>query len=210
MITTWKKLALGAASLSTLLLTGCATQGPTYAVSDHEIRSILVAPSVNETDTVEANTLMDAMTTYPLSEFGYYVFPMDTVKYVLEAEGLYEPERLQQLGPEKLAELFHSDSVLYVKITHWDATYALLNTRTRVTAEYTFYKADGTKIWSDTCSVYWDSNQGNSSGLIGLIVDAAVAAINRAAPDYRIASRNVNFMAIRQWEPGPYVRAAKP
>ena len=89
----FQKISAAAACAATLLLTGCATGPQKFAVSDHTIRSILVVPAVNETTSVDADNLMNAMSTYTLAEGGYYVFPMDTVKYVLEAEGLYEPER---------------------------------------------------------------------------------------------------------------------
>ena len=181
----FQKISAAAACAATLLLTGCATGPQKFAVSDHTIRSILVVPAVNETTSVDADNLMNAMSTYTLAEGGYYVFPMDTVKYVLEAEGLYEPERMRELGPEKLAQLFDSDSVLFIKILHWD----------------------GTPIWSDKVTVAYNSNQNNSGGgLIGLIVEATVAAVNRAAPDYRIAAKQINTFAVRNWEPGPYRR----
>lgn len=203
----FQKISAAAACAATLLLTGCATGPQKFAVSDHTIRSILVVPAVNETTSVDADNLMNAMSTYTLAEGGYYVFPMDTVKYVLEAEGLYEPERVRELGPEKLAQLFDSDSVLFIKILHWDATYAVLNTQTKIIAEYSFFKADGTPIWSDKVTVAYNSNQNNSGGgLIGLIVEATVAAVNRAAPDYRIAAKQINTFAVRNWEPGPYRR----
>lgn len=84
----FQKISAAAACAATLLLTGCATGPQKFAVSDHTIRSILVVPAVNETTSVDADNLMNAMSTYTLAEGGYYVFPMDTVKYVLEAEAL--------------------------------------------------------------------------------------------------------------------------
>lgn len=64
---------------------------------------------------------MHATATTPLANMGYYAFPVDTVKFVLESESLYEPERVRELGPVKLAEMFHADSVLFIKVTYWDA-----------------------------------------------------------------------------------------
>lgn len=61
---------------------------------------------------------------------------MDTVKYVLEAEGLYELECVRELG---LVKLLFSYAVMLVKIKHWDAFYALLNTQIKVVAEYAFF-----------------------------------------------------------------------
>lgn len=64
-----KSFALCACSL-TLFLAGCASGPRQYAVVDETIRSILVVPSVNETPTVEADSLLSAMSTYPLAERG--------------------------------------------------------------------------------------------------------------------------------------------
>ena len=138
---------------------------------------------------------------------GYYAFPVDTVKFVLESESLYEPERVRELGPVKLAEMFHADSVLFIKVTYWDAQYIVLNTKTKVTAEYELFKADGTSLWKDTVTFAKDSSSQNAS-LLGLMVDAAVAAINRAAPDFRPLAKSANAYALRHWHVGPHVLEA--
>ena len=190
-----------------MLLAGCASGPRQFAFDEPELRSILVVPVINETNSVEADTLMHATATTPLANMGYYAFPVDTVKFVLESESLYEPERVRELGPVKLAEMFHADSVLFIKVTYWDAQYIVLNTKTKVTAEYELFKADGTSLWKDTVTFVKDSSSQNAS-LIGLMVDAAVAAINRAAPDFRPLAKSANVYALRHWHVGPHVLEA--
>lgn len=192
---------------SAMLLAGCASGPRQFAFDEPELRSILVVPVINETNSVEADTLMHATATTPLANMGYYAFPVDTVKFVLESESLYEPERVRELGPVKLAEMFHADSVLFIKVTYWDAQYIVLNTKTKVTAEYELFKADGTSLWKDTVTFVKDSSNQNAS-LIGLMVDAAVAAINRAAPDFRPLAKSANVYALRHWHVGPHVLEA--
>lgn len=192
---------------SAMLLAGCASGPRQFAFDEPELRSILVVPVINETNSVEADTLMHATATTPLANMGYYAFPVDTVKFVLESESLYEPERVRELGPDKLAEMFHADSVLFIKVTYWDAQYIVLNTKTKVTAEYELFKADGTSLWKDTVTFVKDSSSQNAS-LIGLMVDAAVAAINRAAPDFRPLAKSANVYALRHWHVGPHVLEA--
>ena len=192
---------------SAMLLAGCASGPRQFAFDEPELRSILVVPVINETNSVEADTLMHATATTPLANMGYYAFPVDTVKFVLESESLYEPERVRELGPVKLAEMFHADSVLFIKVTYWDAQYIVLNTKTKVTAEYELFKADGTSLWKDTVTFVKDSSRQNAS-LIGLMVDAAVAAINRAAPDFRPLAKSANVYALRHWHVGPHVLEA--
>ena len=192
---------------SAMLLAGCASGPRQFAFDEPELRSILVVPVINETNSVEADTLMHATATTPLANMGYYAFPVDTVKFVLESESLYEPERVRELGPVKLAEMFHADSVLFIKVTYWDAQYIVLNTKTKVTAEYELFKADGTSLWKDTVTFVKDSSSQNAS-LLGLMVDAAVAAINRAAPDFRPLAKSANVYALRHWHVGPHVLEA--
>lgn len=192
---------------SAMLLAGCASGPRQFAFDEPELRSILVVPVINETNSVEADTLMHATATTPLANMGYYAFPVDTVKFVLESESLYEPERVRELGPVKLAEMFHADSVLFIKVTYWDAQYIVLNTKTKVTAEYELFKADGTSLWKDTVTFAKDSSSQNAS-LLGLMVDAAVAAINRAAPDFRPLAKSANAYALRHWHVGPHVLEA--
>lgn len=204
----FKSFAVAALAAVTVLLTGCATGPQKWAVDEPDMRSILIVPVVNDTTNVEAEALMYATATYPLAEGGYYVFPAETVKMVLEQEGLYEPEQVQKVEPAKLASMFHSDAVMFIKVTYWDAAFAVFNTRTQVTAEYTLFRRDGTQIWNGTSSVYMDSNGGSSNSLLGLIIDSAVAAVNRAAPNFQPVAKATHMRAIGGWRAGPYKRAA--
>lgn len=203
----FRRLSMILGLCSAMLLAGCASGPRQFAFDEPELRSILVVPVINETNSVEADTLMHATATTPLANMGYYAFPVDTVKFVLESESLYEPERVRELGPVKLAEMFHADSVLFIKVTYWNAQYIVLNTKTKVTAEYELFKADGTSLWKDTVTFVKDSSSQNAS-LIGLMVDAAVAAINRAAPDFRPLAKSANVYALRHWHVGPHVLEA--
>lgn len=203
----FRRLSMILGLCSAMLLAGCASGPRQFAFDEPELRSILVVPVINETNSVEADTLMHATATTPLANMGYYAFPVDTVKFVLESESLYEPERVRELGPVKLAEMFHADSVLFIKVTYWDAQYIVLNTKTKVTAEYELFKADGTSLWKDTVTFAKDSSSQNAS-LLGLMVDAAVAAINRAAPDFRPLAKSANAYALRHWHVGPHVLEA--
>ena len=203
----FRRLSMILGLCSAMLLAGCASGPRQFAFDEPELRSILVVPVINETNSVEADTLMHATATTPMANMGYYAFPVDTVKFVLESESLYEPERVRELGPVKLAEMFHADSVLFIKVTYWDAQYIVLNTKTKVTAEYELFKADGTSLWKDTVTFVKDSSSQNAS-LIGLMVDAAVAAINRAAPDFRPLAKSANVYALRHWHVGPHVLEA--
>ena len=188
------------------LLGGCATQKqqPQWAFDDDSIRSVLVLPVVSQSTQVGSDILMYSMSTFPIAEKGYYTYPVETVRMVLEHEGLYEPERVHQIEPAKLASMFDADAVLKINVNFWDAQYALVNTTIAVAADYELYRRDGTPLWSDSVRYQWRSDGGQaSSDLGGLIANMIVAAAHRASPDFRPAASAVNSHAIRYWHPGP-------
>lgn len=197
-----KKWLLAITMVSVAWLTGC-TAVPPAKIASEGVRSILVVPVVNETNSVGADLLMVSRIAQPLSEKGYYVYPTDTVKMVLEAEGLYEPERVQQLEPAKACEMFHSDAVLYIKVKYWDAQYAVFDTITKITVEYALYKADGQQLFKNEFT-HARGNGASGGGLVGLVAQAVAAAITRAAPDYRLVSTEANLLILNNWEDGPY------
>jgi len=109
-----------ALSIGLLSLTGCVTQ-PTKvdqsALLAAAPRSILVVPTINRSLDVDAPNYVLAALPIPIAEKGYYVFPVNTTKFVLEQEGFYEGERTHQQPPETLAKLFGSDAIWYVAST---------------------------------------------------------------------------------------------
>ena len=100
--------------------------------------SILILPVVNHS--VDVNAPLSVYSSLPvmLAEKGYYIFPINTVKTILEYEGLYEAEEIHQLPSNTIAEMFDADSVLYVTINQWDTTYLLLASTTIVDISYIF------------------------------------------------------------------------
>src|SRR5688500_10335851 len=133
------KTWIAAAGMATALgVGGCATIQP-YDFSEFQKappRSILVVPVVNRSLDVDASNYVLSTLSVPLAELGYYVFPVNTVKVVLEQEGFYEPEQVRKLEPAQLAALFGADAVLYVTINRWDAQYVVLSTMVTVEFDY--------------------------------------------------------------------------
>lgn len=169
-------------------LPGCATQKPSFDWSAFEAaspRSILVLPVLNNTVDVDAPLYALSTISVPLGEIGYYVFPVNTVKTVLEQEGLYEGEAIKALGSATLAEWFGADSILYVEINKWDAQYALISTTVSVSIHYNLQDKYGNEIWDEMVTMKY-TPQSSSSGnpLADLIGAAITAGITRAAPNY--------------------------
>lgn len=191
-------LKLAAALLAAAIasaLTGCAIpkKMDLSAFNTAAPRSILVVPAVNKSLDVDAPNYLLSTLSIPLAEKGYYVFPVNTAKVVLEQEGFYEGEQIHSQPPEVLAKLFGADAVLYVTISRWDAKYAVLATVVTVQFDYRMVAKDGTEIWNAKQSMQY-SPQNNNSGnpLANLIVAAINAAVARAAPNYLPLTQQAN------------------
>ena len=183
--------------LALTLLAGCVPQEfvkrDMSAFQTAAPRSILVVPTINKSLDVDAPNYVLSTLPVPLAEKGYYVFPVNTTKYVLEQEGMYEADRIHTQPTESLAKLFGADAVLYVTINRWDATYAFIATTVTVDFDYRMVSKDGTEIWKEHKTMQY-SPQNNSSGspladLIGALVSAA---ITRAAPNYMPLTQQAN------------------
>lgn len=193
------------------LATGCATSGnPNRLNAFHDAapRSVLVVPPVNMTTDVQGTTSVLATLPFYLAEKGYYVFPVNTVKTLLEYEGYYEPAEAHAAPPEQLANLFKADSILYVTIHEWTSRYMLLTTTTEVDFEYRIVNADGAELWSARQQMtYTPDNNSSGNPLIDLIAMAVTAAVERAAPNYLPLTRQANSLAFygpNGVPPGPY------
>lgn len=195
-----------------IALTGCVTQPVKKDMSAFIAaapRSILIVPVINKSLDVDASNYVLSTLPVPVAEKGYYVFPVNTTKFVLEQEGFYEGDRIHNEPPAVLAKLFDADAILYVTINRWDAKYVLISTTVTVEFEYRMVSKDGTEIWREKKTMVYSPEQNNSGGLLGMLMSAAIA---RAAPNYmpltQQANREVFLLSPNAPPSGPY-RVAK-
>ena len=159
-------------------------------------RSILVIPVINKSLDIDASNYLLSTLTIPLAEKGFYVFPVNTAKVVLEQEGYYEGEQIHSQSPQVLTKLFDADAVLYVTINRWDAQYALISTTVTVEFDYRIAWKDGTDIWrANQRMQYVPQNSSSGNPIADLIVAAVSAALTRAAPNYLPLARQANHQA---------------
>ena len=160
-------------------------------------RSILVVPIVNKSLDVDAPNYLLSTLSIPLAEKGFYVFPVNTAKFVLEQEGYYEGEQVHKQSPAELAKLFGADAVLYVTINRWDAQYALLTTTVTVEFDYRIVSRDGSEIWQTKQRMIYQPQNTNTGNVIANLVAAAVtAALTRASPNYLPLAQQANNQAL--------------
>lgn len=203
--------------LSVLILGGCANNQinkDQSAFINASPRSILVVPAINKSLDVDAPNYLLSSLAFPLAEKGFYVFPINTTKFVLEQEGLYEGEQIHGQPPEALAKLFGADAVLYVTIKRWDAQYAVLAATVTVNFDYRIVNKDGSEIWAANQEMRY-SPQNNSSGspMVMLLTAVINAAVTRAAPNYmpltRQANNQVFVLGPNALPNGPYRKVSK-
>jgi len=197
------------------ILTGCVTPPAKMDMSAFHAaapRSILVVPTINKSLDVDAPNYVLAALPVPIAEKGYYVFPVNTTKYVLEQEGYYEGEQIHHQPTTALAKLFGADAVLYVSINRWDAQYALITTTVTVEFDYRLVSKDGTEIWKENKRMQYQPQNSSSGSPIAMLIVAAVnAAITRAAPNYmpltQQANQQVFILGPNAIPDGPYLEA---
>ena len=176
---------------------GCATapKKDYSAFRAADPRSILVLPVVNRSVDVNAPDYFLSTLSIPLAERGYYVFPVDMVKHVLEDDGLSDADLVHHAEPQKLCSLFGSDSVLYVSIERWDARYLVLTTQVTVDFDYTLKDCKtGDALWKERKGMVYSPQQQQSGGHpVGMLIGMAIsAAITKAAPNYMPMAHQVN------------------
>ncbi|MCZ4279154.1 DUF799 family lipoprotein [Kiloniella laminariae] len=172
--------------------------------------SVLIVLPVNRSVEVEAPQYFLSTISRPVAEKGYYVFPVNLVKRVMEEEGMSDADLVYNSDPTVLGELFGADSILYISIDEWTSKYIVLDTQTTVSFSYSLKSGhSGETLWESSSSIAYSPNQGNSNGgLIGLVVQAVAAAVEKASPNYIPLSRKANYWAVNATGkgllPGPY------
>ncbi|ABR90131.1 Uncharacterized conserved protein [Janthinobacterium sp. Marseille] len=201
-------------SLFVLSLSGCATQLSKKDYTDLRTeapRSILVVPAVNRSVEVTAPDYFLSTISRPLAERGYYVFPVHLVKRMMEDDGLNDADMVHAGDPQRLGKMFGSDAVMYITIERWDAQYIVFSTTVTVEMKYVLKStASGQTLWSNSQKlVYQPQNNNSGGGLAGLIAQAVVAAVAKAAPNYVPLAQQANMQAVStkgQGLPaGPYI-----
>lgn len=180
------------------LLAGCVAapdQKKDYTqFRNQDPRSILVVPVVNNTVNTDAPDYFLSTISFPIAERGYYVFPVNLVKSVMEEEGLSDANMVHSADPKRLGQLYGADSILYISINHWETTYAVLVATTTVSFEYVLKSGKtGEELWREDSTISYTPQSNSNSGLLGLLI---TAALQKAAPNYLPLARQANGTAV--------------
>ena len=164
-------------------------------------RSILVLPVVNNTVDVDAPLYFLSTIAVPVAERGYYVFPVNLVRGVMNEEGLSDANMVQAADPAVLGDLFGADAILYISIEKWETQYLIISSTTIVSFTYLLKNGQtGEELWRESATMRYSPQGDGGGGIAGLIAQAVVAAIQKAAPNYMPLARKATRQAI--WLPG--------
>ena len=180
------------------LLTGCASQ-KSYdysAIRESKPHSIIVLPPLNLSPDVRATYSMMATVTRPLAELGYYVFPVALVDQTFRENGLTDPGEMHNASPAKIAEIFGSDAILYIKVEEYGATYRVISSDVIVSATAELIDArTGRSLWRGSAKASNSENRDSSGhGIVGILVSALIQQVanNIGDPGYQVA-RQTSF-----------------
>jgi hypothetical protein len=190
-----------------LFTTGCATNSATKGQTYPEMYiekpvAILVVPAINHSTSADAPILYESTVNEPLSNAGFYVLPIEVTNRFLRNEGFTDGETLADIPPQKFAEPFGADAVLYVTIDKWDTNYYVIGGNVVVGASFLLKSCKtGTTLWSYQDEIPVDTSGDSGGGLIALII---ATAINTGLQDYVPVARNVNLMTLQSIPYGKY------
>ena len=163
--------------------------------------SILTLPVVNNTVNVDAPRYFLSTISVPVAEHGYYGFPVNLVRGVMNEEGLSDANMVHAADPSVLGTLFGADAILYITIDSWETQYLIISATTIVSFTYVLKSGrTGEELWRESATMHYSPQSGGGSGLAGLISLAITEAIQKAAPNYMPLARQANRQAI--WTPG--------
>jgi len=181
-----------------LLLVGCANKPYDYTnYRAHFPRSILVIPPLSESTDIKASYGFLSIATHPLSELGYYVYPVAVIDELLKENGLPTPGEMHQVPLEKVAEIIGADAVLFITVHDYGTKYQIINSATIVTASAKLVDVKtGLPLWEGKAAV--QKNSGGSGNLLADAITAAISqAINSGVDQAHVVSREAAYHLVR-------------
>lgn len=189
--------------LTLLVIVSCgSTKKKLYPGMYGEIpSSILFLPVVNKTTSAEAQFLYASTVAEPLSNSGFYVFPIEITDEFFKREGITLGDQLKGISPIKYKEMFGTDAILAVTLHKWDTNYFVIGGNVTVELECTITSAKtGNVLWNQrkVHVVPTTSNSGN------ILADLIITAINSATVDYVPIAQKLNMMVFGTMPFGKY------
>ena len=178
------------------LFAGCVTVPPKDYTEfrKHLPRSILVLPPQNESTEIIAGYSLLTTATRPLSELGYYVFPVEMVDLFLKENGLPTPAEMHQAPLNKLHDVFGADAVLYITVEKYGTKYMVISSNTMVVARAKLVDCrTGIVLWEERVAAQLGNN--SSSDPVAMLVGALVdQVVNKMTDQAHVCAQQASAM----------------
>ena len=190
-----KKFLILVAAAALLVSCGSAsklTRGEVYAPLYNEAPvTLLVMPPINNTANVEAKDLLYTSISRPLVEAGYYVLSPILTMDILKAESAYDAELFFEAPIGQFGAVFGADAVIFSVIDKWAKQGVGISAKIRYVMRST---RTNEVLFDRSCDLFLDTTvrTGGNSGLLGLVLDADLTAVNTALTDHIEAARKAN------------------
>jgi hypothetical protein len=196
-----RALGIGVLGTLSLLMGGCAANLPNpkdytafHKASPH---SILIVPVINHSNETQAADIFLTTMAVPLAERGYYVFPTNMSKKLIENDGLADPGLVHGAPTQSIAKLFNADSVFYVEVLNWKAKYAITASVINVKFLYTLKSGKtGELLWQEEKEYQYSTSANSGNIFADLIANAVKSMIDNGRADYSPVAIQANALAL--------------
>ena len=187
------RITLALSAVCLLLLSACSTPSAKPDQSDFRNsmpKSILVLPPVNLSPDIRGSLTFLSTVTRPLSEAGYYVFPVAMVDATFKENGLQMADDVHDAPLTKLQSIFGADAVLYITLEAYGSSYVVIDSQTVVRAKAKLVDArTGVLLWKGQASASDAEGRDNNNGLAGVLITSVIhqLASNIGNPGHQVA-----------------------
>lgn len=203
------KRALFIFSILGLTLTSCSTPKVAKSIAyqqmyEQEPLTVLLMPPINRTTNVEAKEYFHTTLNVPLANAGYYVIPPFLSMEILKKESAYDAELFLDSPLNTFGEIFGADLAVFTIINKWDKS--AIGSNVKVEVEYIIKSTKSNEIlYNRKGEVIYDTSVNTGApGVLGLVANLALSAVNTAATKYVEVAKACNNYTFQDLPTGKY------
>jgi len=142
----------------------------------HKPRTMAVLPFIDQSRSQKGTEIVRRGFYNHFSSLPYKDMELFRVDHLLRKAGLYDPDTLSSIQPDKLREILNVDAVVFGTISNFDKIFAGIYSQVSVGAEIKMYNTEGHFLWKGqhVVRVHQGSLPTSPIGLISSIISAAM------------------------------------
>lgn len=165
---------------------GCVQNQPVYDYSNLQQtkpKSILIVMPTNDSMEIKGSAAILSNAVKPLSELGYYVFPVALVNDTFKHNGITEAFDIHQISLHKLKDIFGADAVLYINVQEYGSNYVVVNTSVKISVDAKLVDINSGNILWQKSQTTVENSSGNNGDLLSMVVSAVVSQVLNSVTD---------------------------